>query len=410
MADLWKLVRNDANQTVPVLIPASNPNVQSDDIARIGGISRLYTGVNTDSIIDVVNNFQWTKSPQSSRKDTPYIRLTEKRLLLNSIVSNIANSTFTALEAGSTLFGAGVRTGVQDAINAGPAGLATFLRTRPPAPQNSASESNQQGFVEKLISETEQGLNEALNSLRGSIGANEIANSLESISNNYTSFQLSNPVLTPYNFLYATEKTGFVYDLPFLSNNSLNELGNNFSGEAENILGGSIANIFTKVASGLVKSTTVLKPGTYIEKSKQYSMGDAGRSITIEFPLLNTGEFKDIVQNWQFLFGLIYQNKPGRITRAIIDLPVIYEINCPGVVYMPFGFISSLSVGFIGNRREITFNVPVGDNNAGGTTSLTTTVPDAYMVSITIQGLNEETRNFLFASVTQSRVTVPGDN
>lgn len=413
MADLWKLIRKDNNnQTLPVLLPtSSSPNAQSQDLANIYSVTRLYESVNATSVINLVDDFQWTKSPKSSRYNTPTIRLTEKRLLLNSVLSNIANSIFTSVETGSTVFGTGVRSTVQQGINAGPAGIATFLRNPAPPPENSTSAANQQDFVGKLISETEQATIQAFNSLRGSKPGVAVANFIDNnLSPLYSSFQLGNPVLTPYNFLYSTENTGFVYDLPFLNNNTFGTGSLQFGEDSKNILGGSVANIFSDVARGLVSSVNVIKPGTYIEKSKQYSMGDNGRSITIQFPLLNTGEFKDIVQNWQFLFGLIYQNRPGRVTRAIIDMPVIYEVNCPGIVYMPFSYIRSLNIEFVGSRREITFNVPVGDENRGGSTTLTTTVPDAYQVNIELEGMNEETRNFLYASVSQSPVTVTGGN
>jgi hypothetical protein len=411
MADLWKLIRkDDRNQTVPVLLPASSaPNVQSDDLADIYSVSRLYEGVNASSVIDVVNKFPWTNSPESSRLDTPTIQLIEKRLLMNSVLTNLANSIFTTADSGSSFFGTGARSALQQAINAGPAGVATFLRTPPPPPENSSSTANQQGFVGKLISETAQATIGAINSVRGSEGGVKIADALENISQLYSSFQLGNPVLSPYDFLYSTEKTGFVYDLPFLSQNNFNTTSTSF-GESKsgNLLAGSITNIFSELARSSTALVGTIKPGTYIEQAKQFSMGESGRTVDISFPLLNTKKFEDIALNWQLIFGLIYQNRPGRVTRSIIDMPVIYEVNCPGVVYMPFAYIRSLSIDFIGNRREVKINVPVGDQARGGSTVLTTIVPDAYQININVEGLNDETRNFLYASVTQSPVTVGG--
>jgi hypothetical protein len=134
-------------------------------------------------------------------------------------------------------------------------------------------------------------------------------------------------------------------------------------------------------------------------------MGDSGRTVNIKFPLLNTGQFSDILKNWQLIFGLIYQNRPGRVTRSIIDVPVIYEVYSQGVIYMPYAYISSLSVNFLGSRRTINLEVPIGFNPGENSTIMNTIVPDAYEVNITLRGLNEETRNFLFTSVTKSPVT-----
>ena len=135
-------------------------------------------------------------------------------------------------------------------------------------------------------------------------------------------------------------------------------------------------------------------------------MADKGRTINIKFPLLNTGSVEDIQQNWQLLFGLIYQNRPGRETRSIIDLPVIYEVSLPGVVYMPYAYISSLSIKFLGSRRLLKIQAPID-----GIPPLDTIIPDAYEVNITIQGLNDETKNFIYAAIaggSSSKVTVGG--
>ena len=59
--------------------------------------------------IDVVNSFPWTQSPQSSRRDTPFIRMTEQRIVLNSTVANLIYSATAAIDTvaavGTTAFG-----------------------------------------------------------------------------------------------------------------------------------------------------------------------------------------------------------------------------------------------------------------------------------------------------------------
>ena len=134
-------------------------------------------------------------------------------------------------------------------------------------------------------------------------------------------------------------------------------------------------------------------------------MGDQGRSIQIRFPLLNTTSQDSINLNWQLLFGLIYQNKPGRVTRAIIDMPVIYDITIPGMLYMPYAFINSLTVNFVGSRRLMEIQVPVATTTGDPFTKINAIIPDAYEVDIGVTGLNEETRNFLYASITPQGVT-----
>ena len=140
-------------------------------------------------------------------------------------------------------------------------------------------------------------------------------------------------------------------------------------------------------------------------------MGDKGRSLTFTVPLLNTGTFDDVRRNWQLIFGIVYQNRPGRVSKSIIDQPVIYEIHLPGVAYMPYAFISNMSVKFLGNRREMELDVPIMNEGVQGGLAnnigkIRTVIPDAYELSITVEGLNEETRNFLYASVKKDKLTV----
>jgi hypothetical protein len=129
-------------------------------------------------------------------------------------------------------------------------------------------------------------------------------------------------------------------------------------------------------------------------------MSQDGRSVNIVLPLLNTGSYEDILKNWQLLFGLTYQNRPGRITKNLVDIPVIYEAIVEDILFMPYAYISELSVNFLGNRRTMEITVPVeGNENNGGNLTLNATIPDAYELNITLKGLNEETRNFIYESI-----------
>tara|TARA_R110000782_G_scaffold207118_1_gene295631 strand:- start:32 stop:517 length:486 start_codon:yes stop_codon:yes gene_type:complete len=146
------------------------------------------------------------------------------------------------------------------------------------------------------------------------------------------------------------------------------------------------------------------KPGVYVEQSKQYQFGQDGRTFDITFPLLNTGSYDDIKRNWQLIFGLIYQNKPGRVNRNLLELPVIYEFYIEGMAYMPYSYISKIQVDFIGNRRTMAIDIPsfgdVGNNESlGDRTKINSIIPDAYNVKLSFVGLNKETKNFLIRSL-----------
>lgn len=370
MPNLWTLVKKQG-QSLPILTRDQNLLTQNDPARGFGSVvnpTRIYyqdPGIASD-YINVVQDFPWTINPKESRTDVPYILLTEKRLLMNSNVANLANSIFTTFD------------GVDNALSISEKvkSILEWAETKT-------------GFIK----ETGQALQKQITDFQN----------LYNDSNFKSSFTLGNDVLSPYDYLYSTEYTGFNYKLPYMSDaytdNSLS-----FGGESNNLLS-DLASLAGKFAEGTQQLVGTLKPGTYIERAQQYSMGESGRNLSFTFPLLNTKRVDDILRNWQLIFGLIYQNRPGRFTRAIIDMPVIYTVQIPGVAFMPYAYISSLSVEFIGSRRMVELTVPV-INDSGGPVTCTTIVPDAYKVSITISGLNEESRNFLYASLQAAPVRV----
>ena len=211
-------------------------------------------------------------------------------------------------------------------------------------------------------------------------------------------------ILKPYNGLYYTEDTGFKYFLPYLSDNYLDN-NNTFSDDSQKLA--SLENISQTLAKGFdaVRGVAFMdKPGVYVEQSKQFQFGQEGKSYDITFPLLNTGNYEDIKRNWQLIFGLIYQNKPGSINRNLLELPVIYEFFIEGMAYMPYSYISRIQVDFIGNRRTMgieipSFNDTSGNESLNDRTTINTIIPDAYNVNITFEGLNKETKNFLIRSL-----------
>ena len=381
---LWHIKAPTKDDSLPVMYRTGIEPVKGQTTSTFSP-TKVYSNVyRATDTIDVINNFAWTKSPISSRNDVPYIRLTEKRITTNSNISNLANSVFT--------LGGEVTTGINT--------VKTLFSTQAGSNLGPNSVPNNNETLQ------DNPIQVVIDKLQEASKAKWLQNAKDSLvnftNNNFDNF--SNPSLTPYNYLYATEPTGFVYKFPYFGNN-YNDVRTSFGDLESNLISG-LAGSTRDLAEGIAGITNFLKPGTYIEKSKQYSMGDSGRSIEIKFPLLNTGNYGDISKNWQLIFGLIYQNRPGRVTRAIIDVPVIYEVYSPGLAYMPYAFINSISVQFLGSRRNIKLDVPIGTSPNSFITTIETVVPDAYEVTIGLEGLNEESRNFLYSSIAPYNVTV----
>lgn len=332
--------------------------------------------------INIVADFPWTNSPKGSRDDVPKLQMVEQRIVLNSTVSNMIYSTLATADNISSLSNtaAGLGTRLDGFFSKGEGNSTDSANAQDEDIANEEEVSNRSALKDAFNKALQGGFFKTFNS----------------------------DVLKPYDALYATEYTGFNYYFPYLED-SYKEVTNQF-GPAESNALTPIAELASSAAN-FSNILNVVKPGTYIEKSKQYTMGDRGRSLTFTVPLLNTGTFDDVRRNWQLIFGIVYQNRPGRVSKSIIDQPVIYEIHLPGVAYMPYAFISNLSVKFLGNRREMELDVPIMNEGVSGGVAnnigkIRTVIPDAYELSITVEGLNEETRNFLYASVKKDKLTV----
>ena len=403
---LWNLRKRSTDDTLPVLYRYGSdtlPGFQSQSINSLS-ISKVYSGIKVVDPIDVVNSFDWTVSLPEARVDVPVLYLKENRLLMNSNISNLANSVFSIFDTGGTV--------VNSVLNALPGNVKNLLNTNNSTAPNQYLTKTGQSFSPKFQSFNGVTPNSPLVQNSVSIStkasapspANAISQStLQDFLTKLGFNKFTDSALTPYNYLYAVEPTGFEYRLPYLEN-TLSNLSNNF-GEGESNLASGLAGGVRTFGESAAALTNFLKPGTYIEKDKQYSMGDTGKTINVKIPLLNTMSQESINHNWQLLFGLIYQNRPGRVTRAIIDMPVIYELSIPGVAYMPYAFISSLSVNFLGARRLMSLTVPVATSSGDSNTTISTIIPDAYELNISFTGMNEETRNFLYHSITPQGVT-----
>jgi len=378
MPDLYSFTF-DEDQILPILTRGGANTINPFSYT---GDGRIYGKINNNSTdpIDVVTDFPWTKSPATSRQDVPTVYIKEKRLLTNSTLANF----FYSILAGAEVLESGAERIQSGTIQVGGNSLNVFDTL-------SAAGVSYPGVQEALADK-----------------AAKFGTDVEKYKEMATGFldqgNQKDNILKPYNGLYYTEDTGFKYFLPYLSDNYLDN-NNTFSDDSQKLA--SLENISQTLAKGFdaVRGVAFMdKPGVYVEQSKQFQFGQEGKSYDITFPLLNTGNYEDIKRNWQLIFGLIYQNKPGSINRNLLELPVIYEFFIEGMAYMPYSYISRIKVDFIGNRRTMgieipSFNDTSGNESLNDRTTINTIIPDAYNVNITFEGLNKETKNFLIRSL-----------
>lgn len=361
--------------TPPTLIPSNSKS------SNANSPNFLKTSFSTPYNVDVVNSFYWTiQNPKANagqlyRNEVPRIELVEKRIKINAIV----NQAFYA-----------VATGVSKVGDVG-AEVGKFF---------SDTSTQLSGQGSNILGGTGQGLTNAVSYLRDGV-SKIIAQSGGGNS--------GSSVLSPYDGLYLTEDTGWKYNIPYFENIN-NDVANAF-GDLDNSAFGELAQGIGAFIKSGIDFVNIKEPGTYIERTKMFQFQDGGDDISFEFPLINTANatFTDVVKNWQLIFLLIYQNRPQRISRDIIEPCVIYEALIPGVKYTPFAYIKKLSVEFMGARRTMKLPIPqLGANGQtlSNTESFETIVPDAYKVSITLSSLVAETRNFLYSMLYEKKSLV----
>lgn len=330
-------------------------------------------GTDTLQHVDVVNQFPWTQSPKTSRWDVPVMMLREKRIQVNPQLNQIANNLFVATEKGAR--------GSSQIANEAPQDLVDQIKSNKITADGRFGEDIIAGFKK----------------------VGELAEDLASASG----------VLAPYEGLYYTKDTGFVYSLPYLQEQA-KTVQNQFGGSADGRILTNLAGKITEGMANLASSLNLADPGTYIEQPKMFQFSGRTRSYSLEFPLINTHSFNDVIKNWQLIFLLVYQNSPNRLTRDLIDPPCIYEANLDGTWYSKYSYISNMSVSFVGATRRMTLPIPTSAKEDGTGTSQTsmfnveTIIPDVYKVNITMTELFGETQNMMYHSVNQQnrKVTV----
>ena len=400
VGDIWKFADNPINfegrdatgDSAPPVLVGAGYSVNSS-IAP-GSTQRLRVGDKFP--VDVINGFYWTHTPLTKREEVPYIALSEKRLKTNALIAQAAYNSMT--------IGLFDKTGLVQRAG----------RSLDVATQGKISEQLQkvQNFLQSgPTGSTIDKLGATIGAAKEKFGNFLGGEGLFSLPQN----QAARNVLRVYEGLYITEPTGWEYTFPYFEdyqNGVANDFGDqNVGGIGEGVLAGGAATFVEgtrAAAESMAGALNIMEPGTYIETSKFYQFQDSGDEITVSFPLLNTGHatYEDVVRNWQLIYLLVYQNRPIRFTRDLIEPPVIYEVSLPGHKYMPYAYVSKLEVQFVGSRRpmEITFK---DESSLGqGQNRVNTIIPDGYTIQITLKGLVAETRNFLYTSLNADPVTV----
>lgn len=310
-----------------------------------------YTKLVPRGYIDVRKDFSWTVSPKHQVLDkVPACYLIERELQQNSLIS----SALYYINAITT-------TGI-DAINSSLENVADRLTSILAKISPDASVSAESATAK-------------LSKFKANITR------LASTANDRS---LLSDLLKSYVGIYFTQPTSFKYVLPYLDNSFIKQ-GNRFEAAQQNpgFGAGLVTDTLMPFVDTAAATGNLFTPGTYIEKPKYFQYPGEGETFTLSFPLLNTFTSKNYlpyVQNYELLWILSYQNKPYRTSFSRILPPKLYSVYVPGVRFVPYAYISDMTVDFVGTKRLLDITLPNGK-------SVKPPIPEAYQVSLTFTSL-----------------------
>ena len=334
------------------------------------------------TLVDVVNDFKWTKTKRGSvgRKGTPTLDLQEFYVTVPAFFSNLNVAKQIAVNAGSAITAA--LEGIVEMTGA-PASITKLI--------NDSKELGKEG--KKLADEGMAGI-------RKSFGAEESATSFNGLK-----------YLKAYEHLYGVKRSNFIYKLPYLEN-SYKKVSNTW-GTGTGALNQGLQGIVDTITKGF----SFAAPGVGIDWSKSFDYGTDSPSHTVKFFLDNTkdadytGEGAEIDEwmgtatrrtipnyetNFRLVYLLLYQNMPNRLNRLALVPPVIYRAKLPGVFSYRYSFLSSLEVNMIGIRKTKTIpNFITTENNK----DINVVIPEGYEITLTLQSLLPETQNLYFDAI-----------
>jgi hypothetical protein len=415
--------RSDIESATPSLVPPT-----TDGYTKNQNVVKAITDY--IQTVNVARDYPWTysKPGEGARQEVPKIYMLEKRLKTNAFISSLVYSFANAQTGAQEI----IDTLEKNNIGTGEGGFLSVLKDLQQSAVNGAYYAA--GSISNFINNKQ---------IKGPTDENTFSQIVETgkstlnpIFNFFRDRAIDNnpifedPLLTAYKNLYPCINTGWNYVFPYFDDyfsSSQNIFGDDTGMNVLNLIKTG-AEAFQSIA-GLAGAITRPFGFSFQEKAKFYNFPSEGEEFKFEFPLINTGSttFDEVVKNWQLIYLLLYQNKPARINRNVIEPPVLYEVSIPGQKFYPFCYISNIEVDFKGSRRELEFNldytntvlndtlpVPLTGPTQPGTPpessikdiktitetkKFRTIIPDAYVIRITLKALTAETRNFMAYTV-----------
>jgi len=227
--------------------------------------------------------------------------------------------------------------------------------------------------------------------------------------------------LSPYSGMYALKPTNFQYIMPYYDNKMQN-IGNKFNDSFTSFFGGEGTglskagipgtNLFEKAKDlfgTYLTLSNITQPSAYVEFPKYFAPGEY-ETYTVKFQLLNTIEQDAIQKHYDFLFLLAFQNLPFRESIIRVRPCKLYFVVIPGTLTLPYCFMESINIDYVGNRRMLQLDKFNFNGNKIQKTKTECIVPDCYSVTITFRSLLRPASNFMLTPNINVRTAIPTNN
>ena len=429
-----------APQLVPYGTTSSGSDFNFSNIVK--SAEKQYNPPENKTILDIVENkdFQWTLSPVKAHNDIPFIKLTEKKIVVNPYIDYVLERYRSGLPGDIKSLSDNVGTVASQTVSAirDAFGDLDYIKKIIPAIGGFVLGNNDE-FInilkesfDKVIEKSKNAPGKVITKFTG------FGPQADNIFDWNSASQLN-----PYKALMSDQDTPWEFKLPYLhddykgiqsgwSDNYRRQgsLGAPFKGAGKmsaaaserlgfiggiaGTAGGLLASVASKSPLGKAEAIAerlaqlrefiqISEPGMHSLKPKSYQHGGRGKSYTIDFPLINTERWETVVNNWQLIYLLLYNNLPNRYDKAIERPPVHYEVEIPGVWYSRYAYISSLSVKYEGSTRRMKIPISINPSSVGSSDTVRkqveTIVPEIYVVSLTLTEMFGETQNTLFTAL-----------
>jgi hypothetical protein len=226
------------------------------------------------------------------------------------------------------------------------------------------------------------------------------------LKNKFLTGDNPNASLDTFLTMYASNRTGFAYNFPYLNTNAgLKKVTNNWGAEKsllESIGSGGESSAGSKldmVASVAGAATSFFTPKFGFEEVQSFQ-GTSQQSLTISFPLYNTIDIDSAFDHYSFVNLLTFQNLKTRTTMMSYIPPKIYTVDSfsLGGIYMAAAYISDLSIESIGTTRKMDIFKDFGSREV--------LIPEAYKITITFTDLVSQSSNVFAATMGAKKVDV----